>query len=210
MTCRSQKPMQFINTTPFSLDELYSKLLADGFTALRRGTVLVNANGVILRCNDQARSLLANTQQLRINSERLEFADLNLQREFGRAQAQLRIHHHPHFTQELVLRRDEEFLRPLHLEIRRAEVKDDDLYFILITDLEISFKINLHKASSLFRLTERESTVLKKLAGTLTEPQIAAELSITQNTLRSHRKNIYAKLNINSRVELALLLSALT
>lgn len=202
--------MQFISTTPHSLEEVYSKLLADSFTALRRGTVLVNANGVILRCNDQARKQLANTQQLKIASERLEFADLNLQREFGKAQAQLRIHHQPNLTQELILRRDEEFLRPLHLEIQRADVRDDDLYFILITDLEISFKINLQKASNLFRLTERESTVLEKLAGTLTEPQIAADLSITQNTLRTHRKNIYAKLNISSRVELAMLLSALT
>ncbi|MBP6472642.1 MAG: LuxR family transcriptional regulator [Chloroflexi bacterium] len=48
-------------------------------------------------------------------------------------------------------------------------------------------------------LSERELEVLKLLATALTGPEIARELMISLNTMRTHTKNIYSKLGVNSR-----------
>jgi LuxR family maltose regulon positive regulatory protein len=48
-------------------------------------------------------------------------------------------------------------------------------------------------------LSGREMEVLRLLRSDLTGPDIARELHVSLNTLRSHTKNVYAKLGANSR-----------
>jgi LuxR family maltose regulon positive regulatory protein len=48
-------------------------------------------------------------------------------------------------------------------------------------------------------LSERELEVLRLLATVLDGPAIARELMVSLNTLRTHTRNIYAKLGVNSR-----------
>jgi len=48
-------------------------------------------------------------------------------------------------------------------------------------------------------LSERELEVLRLLRSDLSGPEIANELVVTLNTLRTHTKNIYAKLGVGSR-----------
>ena len=48
-------------------------------------------------------------------------------------------------------------------------------------------------------LSERELDVLRLLATELDGPAIARELMVSLNTMRTHTKNIYAKLAVNSR-----------
>ena len=48
-------------------------------------------------------------------------------------------------------------------------------------------------------LSERELDVLKLLGTELSGPEIAGRLSVSLNTLRTHTKNIYGKLGVNSR-----------
>ncbi|HJU03016.1 MAG TPA: LuxR C-terminal-related transcriptional regulator, partial [Actinomycetes bacterium] len=48
-------------------------------------------------------------------------------------------------------------------------------------------------------LSDRELDVLRLLASDLDGPDIARELSVSLNTLRTHTRNIYAKLGVNSR-----------
>jgi LuxR family maltose regulon positive regulatory protein len=50
-------------------------------------------------------------------------------------------------------------------------------------------------------LSERELEVLRLLATELSGPQIARELVVSLNTVRTHTKSIYAKLAVNSRRE---------
>lgn len=51
------------------------------------------------------------------------------------------------------------------------------------------------------KLTPRELEVLQHLAGGLAYADIAAQLVITENTLKYHIKNIYGKLNVNNRMQ---------
>jgi LuxR family maltose regulon positive regulatory protein len=48
-------------------------------------------------------------------------------------------------------------------------------------------------------LTERELTILRYLQGILSNVEIAAELSLSINTVKTHVRNIYRKLNANRR-----------
>ena len=50
-------------------------------------------------------------------------------------------------------------------------------------------------------LSERELHVLRLLDSALSGPEIARELFISLNTLRTHNKHIFAKLDVNSRLE---------
>ncbi|GAB3946595.1 response regulator transcription factor [Spirosoma harenae] len=53
-----------------------------------------------------------------------------------------------------------------------------------------------------FLLSRREKEIIKGLVSGKTAEQLADELHITYETVKSHRKNIYLKLGINSLVEL--------
>jgi LuxR family maltose regulon positive regulatory protein len=48
-------------------------------------------------------------------------------------------------------------------------------------------------------LSERECEVLKLLTTELSGPEIAKELMVSMNTIRTHTKNIYSKLGVNNR-----------
>jgi LuxR family maltose regulon positive regulatory protein len=48
-------------------------------------------------------------------------------------------------------------------------------------------------------LSERELEVLRLLESDLDGPDIARELVVSLNTLRTHTRSIYAKLEVNSR-----------
>jgi len=50
-------------------------------------------------------------------------------------------------------------------------------------------------------LSERELQVLRLLAQGGTDKQIAATLFVTRQTIHSHLKNIYGKLDVHSRTE---------
>jgi DNA-binding NarL/FixJ family response regulator len=57
-----------------------------------------------------------------------------------------------------------------------------------------SFQKNLNSP-----LTKRETEILEKIASGQTKGQIANDLFIDQETVRSHVKNIYTKLDVNSK-----------
>jgi LuxR family maltose regulon positive regulatory protein len=48
-------------------------------------------------------------------------------------------------------------------------------------------------------LSERELEVLKLLRSELSGPEIARELMVSLNTMRTHTKSIYNKLGVNNR-----------
>ena len=50
-------------------------------------------------------------------------------------------------------------------------------------------------------LSERELEVLQLIAEGLTNPEIAAKLFLTLNTVKAHTRNIYGKLDVHSRTQ---------
>ena len=48
-------------------------------------------------------------------------------------------------------------------------------------------------------MSERELDVLKLLRSDLSGPEIAQQLFVSLNTVRSHTKSIYSKLGVNNR-----------
>jgi len=66
-----------------------------------------------------------------------------------------------------------------------------------------AFDTSTHRSISLAArrepLTERELDVLRLLATDLSGPEMAKELMVSLNTLRTHTKNIYDKLEVNNR-----------
>lgn len=58
----------------------------------------------------------------------------------------------------------------------------------------------VHQKSDMIEpLSERELEVLKLLRSELSGPEIARELMVSLNTMRTHTKNIYSKLGVNNR-----------
>ena len=65
---------------------------------------------------------------------------------------------------------------------------------------DISLSPGLPVSQSLVEpLSERERDVLRLLGTDLSGPDIARELMVSLNTLRTHTKNIYDKLGVNNR-----------
>ena len=53
--------------------------------------------------------------------------------------------------------------------------------------------------ASALALTDRELTILRYLASTLSNTEIAAELFLSINTVKTHQRTIYRKLNVGDR-----------
>ena len=60
-----------------------------------------------------------------------------------------------------------------------------------------------HDAAGLASLTGRELQVARLVVDRKTNPEIAAELFLSIKTVETHLRNIFAKLGVSSRVELA-------
>ena len=62
-----------------------------------------------------------------------------------------------------------------------------------------TFNVPVHD----FRLTNREEEIAEMLATGLTAKEIGRRLKISSETVRSHTRNIYLKLRVKNKVELA-------
>ena len=51
-------------------------------------------------------------------------------------------------------------------------------------------------------LTKREETILRYLASSLSNTEIANELYVSVNTVKTHQRSVYRKLGVRSRAEL--------
>ena len=61
-----------------------------------------------------------------------------------------------------------------------------------------------NEASQAFNLSKRETEIVQLVAKGLANKEIAAELSISVETVRVHLKHIYEKLHVRSRTEAAM------
>ena len=109
-----------------------------------------------------------------------------------------------HFEQALTLAQNQGYLRKLLHCTATAKLLPDiskssypQLYPQLQQALTVATKTE-HTAL-VEPLSERELQVLTQLDTSLTGPEIADKLFVSLNTFRTHSKNIYTKLGVNSR-----------
>jgi LuxR family maltose regulon positive regulatory protein len=62
-------------------------------------------------------------------------------------------------------------------------------------------KSQVPKSELVEPLSEREIEVLQLIAEGLTNPEIAARLYLSLNTVKVHTRNIYGKLGVNNRTQ---------
>jgi len=92
-------------------------------------------------------------------------------------------------------------LPPLH-RVLSVSLKDHS-YLTVLSDMSLQDQDRaMEELISLGQLTERESEIASLLLKGRTYRMIAEELHITENTVKTHIKNIYAKFKIRSRTEL--------
>ncbi|MGY6649525.1 LuxR C-terminal-related transcriptional regulator [Wenyingzhuangia sp. IMCC45574] len=79
------------------------------------------------------------------------------------------------------------------------------IYLSQLQKNETGSKINVDALANKYNLTNREKEVLSELVNNSTNKQIAENLFISINTVKSHIRNIYEKLDIQNRKDLALI-----
>jgi DNA-binding CsgD family transcriptional regulator len=98
---------------------------------------------------------------------------------------------------------DNEFL-PLTLRLRailsQAQMSDFQRNALRLLEQRVPVAKQTHSAG-VEQLTQREITVLRYLASRYTVSEIAQELFVSINTLKTHTKAVYRKLGVSSRRE---------
>ncbi len=75
-------------------------------------------------------------------------------------------------------------------------------YFDYLALAETEYKLLIKKYPELKNLSNREFEVFAQLLTDKTQAQIAQELFVSHSAIHFHCKNIYKKLEINSRTQL--------
>jgi DNA-binding CsgD family transcriptional regulator len=73
---------------------------------------------------------------------------------------------------------------------------------IFIIEEKISNKLEMNRIRQLYRLTRRETDILRRTLDGLKNIEIADDLEISEQTVKDHLSNIYTKMGIENRFEL--------
>ncbi|MEW6571645.1 MAG: helix-turn-helix transcriptional regulator [Nitrospirota bacterium] len=80
--------------------------------------------------------------------------------------------------------------------------KPDSFVYIFIIEEKISNKLNMNEIRQQYRLTRRETDILRRVLDGLKNTEIAEELEISEQTVKDHLSNIYVKLGVKNRFAL--------
>jgi LuxR family transcriptional regulator of spore coat protein len=73
------------------------------------------------------------------------------------------------------------------------------LVYLVIFEETVSNKVDINGIRQRFRLTRRESDVLRRVLDGLSNAEIAEELEISEQTVKDHLSNIYMKIGVKNR-----------
>ena len=79
-----------------------------------------------------------------------------------------------------------------------------DLHFVLEFLTRLKPLRQVKPGGGIRRLTPREAEVVQLLAEGMSTKEISLKLQLTEHTVRNYLSNVYDKLGVSSRVELAL------
>jgi DNA-binding CsgD family transcriptional regulator len=80
--------------------------------------------------------------------------------------------------------------------------KTDPLVYVLIIEETLSNKMNLNGIRQEFKLTRRETDMLRRVLDGLKNTEIAMDFDITEQTVKDHLSNIYMKTGAKNRFAL--------
>jgi len=76
------------------------------------------------------------------------------------------------------------------------------LVYVFMSEEKVSNKLNLNKRRMQFRLTRRETDMVRRVLDGLRNNEIAEDCGISEQTVKDHLSNIYLKCGVRSRFEL--------
>jgi len=80
--------------------------------------------------------------------------------------------------------------------------KTDPLVYLLIFEETISNKLNMNGIRQEFKLTRRETDILRRVLDGYKNTDIATELEISEQTVKDHLSNLYSKTGAENRMAL--------
>jgi DNA-binding CsgD family transcriptional regulator len=80
--------------------------------------------------------------------------------------------------------------------------KSDPLVYLLIIEEKMSNKIQMNDIRRQFRLTRRETDILRRVVDGLKNAEIAYDLDVSEQTIKDHLSNIYMKTGTENRMAL--------
>lgn len=80
--------------------------------------------------------------------------------------------------------------------------KTDPLVYLLIFEETISNKLNMNGIRQEFKLTRRETDILRRVLDGYKNTDIATELEISEQTVKDHLSNLYSKTGTENRMAL--------
>ncbi len=80
--------------------------------------------------------------------------------------------------------------------------KPDALIYVVITEETISNKLDMNEIRQKFRLTRRETDIVRRVIDGRKNSEIAEEVDITEQTVKDHLSNIYMKIGVENRMAL--------
>jgi len=78
----------------------------------------------------------------------------------------------------------------------------DPLIVIFIMEEKISNKLEMNEIRRQYRLTRKETDILRRVIDGLKNTDIAEDVEITLQTVKDHLSNIYMKIGVENRVSL--------
>jgi DNA-binding CsgD family transcriptional regulator len=85
------------------------------------------------------------------------------------------------------------------IEIGKGSVP---LVYVFMSEEKVSNKLNLNKRRNQFRLTRRETDIVRRVLDGLRNNEIAEDCGISEQTVKDHLSNIFMKCGVRSRFEL--------
>ncbi|MCG2722540.1 MAG: helix-turn-helix transcriptional regulator [Thermodesulfovibrionales bacterium] len=80
--------------------------------------------------------------------------------------------------------------------------KPNPIVYIVIIEETISNKLNMNETRQQFRLTRRETDILRRVLDGFKNAEIAEDLEISEQTVKDHLSNIYMKIGVENRTGL--------
>lgn len=182
------------------------------FDRARQPLVVLDRSGYAIYCNEPARGVLEKADGLALKFGRFLFENVTLQGEFERAlrlaiavpadepsvaaPERLRVPRRPPATPCAVT------VIPVRRPGDRALLPDGAGCMVLIMGDESRAELPVDQVAWLYRLTAAEARICAALYSHGSIECAAERLHLTQHTVRSHLKSIYAKLGVSSQGQL--------